>query len=309
MPMSANEIRVVDPLLTSVVQGFKLGNLVGDALFPHVPVKTVAGKILSFGKEHFQLCDTLRAPGSATKRISFGFEGKPYALENHALEADLPREFQREADATSHVDLGNRLANLLMTRILRGLEVAQAKLALDPANYDNKHQLTLANDAKWSSDTADPKGDIEDAKEVIRKTVGIYPNVMLLSPSAYNCLKDHPTILERFKYTSSQSITTEILQTLFDIPKIVVGMDIWADEDGKFHDTWGNNAILAYVAPVPTTAEEPSFGYTYVMEGHPLVEEAYEDKTHKSMVQGVTFERAPVIAGMQAGFLFQGVKA
>jgi len=306
--MNQKEIRVVDSILTTVVQGFKLGNLVGDALFPHVPVKTVAGKILSFGKEHFQLCDTLRAPGAATKRISFGYEGKPYALENHALEADLPREYQREADATSHVDLGNRLANLLMTRMLRGLEVAQAKLALDPANYDGTHKAALTGDSKWSSPRANPKESIENAKEVIRKTVGIYPNVLLLSPSAYNALKDHPSILERYKYTSSAAITTEILQGLFDIPKIVVGMDVQADDEGKFSDTWGNNAVLAYVAPVPTTAEEPSYGYTYVMEGHPFVEEAYEDKTHKSMVQGVTFERAPVIAGMQAGFLFQSVK-
>jgi len=308
MPMNPREIRVVDPILTTVVQGYKLGNLVGDALFPHVPVKTVEGRILCFGKEHFQTCDTLRAPGAATKRIPFGYSSKPYILHQHALEADLPREYQREADASSHVDLGNKLAALLWTRILRGLEVEQAKLAQDAASYSNDHAITLTGDAKWSSPKSDPKSDIEDAKETIRRTVGVYPNVMLLSADGFNCLKDHPAILERFKYTSSQSVTTGILQTLFDIPKIVVGMDLYADDDGKLHDTWGNNAILAYVAPVPTTAEEPSYGYTYVMEGHPFVEEAYEDRTHKGMVQGVTFERAPVIAGMDAGYLIQGVK-
>jgi hypothetical protein len=303
--MNAKETRVVDPILTTVVQGYKDAGLVGDELFPRVPVATVAGRILAFGKEAFQSCDTRRAPGAATKRISFGYEAGAYKLDSHGLEAPLPYEFKREADATTHVDLGARLGNLVMSRLLRGLELDQARLALDPSNYDTDHRANLSGAQKWADPASDPKSAIEDAKETIRRTVGIYPNVLLLSPAAFNALKDHPSVIDRFKYTTHESVTTSMLGALFGIPKLVVGMNVWADDKGKFSDTWGDGAVLAYVAPVPTTAEEPSYGYTYVMEGHPFVKEPYEDKGSQSMVYGVNFERVPVIAGMQAGFLFQ----
>ena len=77
-------------------------------------------------------------------------------------------------------------------------------------------------------------------------------------------------------------------------------------DDDTFSDIWGNNAVLAYVAPegmaaVPT----PSYGYTYTMEGHPLVEQPYWENGSKSWIYGTTMERSPVLTGMAAGYLFQ----
>ncbi|CAK0772392.1 hypothetical protein WCLP8_4870007 [uncultured Gammaproteobacteria bacterium] len=49
--------------------------------------------------------------------------------------------------------------------------------------------------------------------------------------------------------------------------------------------------------------EEPSYGYTYTMKGHPMVEAPYYDNNKRSTIYGVTFERKPVLTGQCAGFL------
>jgi len=299
------EIQIINPILTSVVQGYRDAALVGEALFPRVTVTTTGGQVLEFGKESFKEYYTKRAPGSNVKRISFGYLGKPYSLENHALEAPVPRESQRDAEAVPHIDLGKRASELVMQVHLRALEIAQAAIATNPDNYDDDHKVTLTGGAKWTNDGSDPKKDIEDAKEAIRSTVGIRPNVLLLSARAYSALKDHPKLIERYKFTTHETITTNMLTALFEVPKIVVGEAVYANEKDDFSDIWGNNAILAYVPTSPSSNGEPSYGYTYTMEGHPLVEEPYYENNVRSWVYGVSFERVPVLSGMSSGFLIQ----
>lgn len=45
------------------------------------------------------------------------------------------------------------------------------------------------------------------------------------------------------------------------------------------------------------------------MEGHPFVEEPYFERNIKSWIYGVTYERAPVLAGVSAGYLFSAVSS
>ncbi|WP_165905241.1 hypothetical protein [Rhodovulum euryhalinum] len=42
------------------------------------------------------------------------------------------------------IDLGKRAVNLVMDALTLTLEIEQAELALDPANYPVENQLTLA---------------------------------------------------------------------------------------------------------------------------------------------------------------------
>ena len=306
MPLNHRETRLdVNPILTTVVQGYRDAALVGEALFPRIFVTTTGGQVLEFGKESFKEYYTKRAPGSSVKRMSFGYLGKPYALENHALETTVPRESQRDAETVPHIDIGKRASEMVMQIHLRTLEIAQAAIATNPANYDNQHKVALTGGGKWTDPNSNPKKDIEDAKEAIRSTVGIRPNVLLLSAKAYSALKDHPRLIERYKYTTHETITTNMLTALFEVPKIVVGESVYADENENFLDIWGNNAVLAYVPTSPSSNGEPSYGYTYTMEGHPLVEEPYYENNVRSHVYGVTFERIPVLSGMTSGFLIQ----
>lgn len=308
MSMNPSAVRVINPILTTHVQGYRQPDLVGDALFPAVPVDVTGGQVLEFGKEAFMQYVTRRAPGTGTKRITFGFQGKPYALFNDALEAPVPREYLRDAKLVPGIDLATRATNLVMNVLLRNKEVEQAEIALNAANYDANHKIALSGTDKWSDAASDPISQVEDYKEAVRATIGLYPNTLLLSAQAWRALKTNPKIKDQFKYTTPDAITTAMVAALFELDRVVVGKGISSTDAGVFSDIWGNNAVLAYVPLKPSGMEEPSYGYTYTLTGHPLVEEPYYDNNAKSWIYGVGYERAPVLTGITGGFLIQAPK-
>lgn len=305
-----NQRRVIDPILSTVVQGYRHPDHVGGLLFPRVPVRTAGGQILEFGQESFKLYSSARAPGAATKRIQFGYLGRPFALENHALEAPVPREHARDAAEVPGIDLGTRAVNLVMQSMSLSLESAQAVLATTAGNYDSAHKVTLSGTAQWSDKSAsNPIGDISTAREAVRSTVGLYPNTLILSAAAFAQLKDHPQLTDRIKYTQSGVLTPALIGAVLDIPTVAVGGAITFSDAGVATSLWGKHAVLAYVPPVPSTMEEPSYGYTYAMEGHPLVEAPYWEPQTKSWIYGVAYERVPVLSGITSGYLITNAVA
>lgn len=305
MANSNSQVRVINPILSSVIQGYRQAQLVGEALFPRVPVEISGGQILEFDKSAFMQYNSARAPGAATRRISFGYMGKPFALINHALEAPVAREFLRDARIVPGIELGQRATQTVMRAMLLQLEIEQATLALDASKYGAGNKVALTGTAKWSDPASNPSLQIEQYKDAVRQSCGVMPNVLVLSAQALRTLKGHAQILDRLKYTGRDSVTTEMLATLWDLDKVVVGNAVRSDDLGVISDVWGNNAVLAYVPQATLGMEEPSFGYTYVMGGHPLVEEPYYDNNSKSWIYGVGFERAPVLSGISSGYLIQ----
>lgn len=304
-PLNTTSVRVVDPILTTVSQGYRQPRFVGDRLFPRVPVSVSGGQVLEFGKEGFQLYTARRAPGGATKRIEFGYLGKPFALLQDALEAKVPREFMRDASQVPGIDLASRAINTVMGSITLSLEHEQAAIATNAANYAAAHKVALAGADKWSATTGTPVSDIADAREAVRASVGLRPNVLVLSAVAWKAAQNNPEVTERFKFTAPGPVTLAQFAQLVEVEQVAVADAVVANAAGVFTDVWGNNAVLGYVPQTLSGLEQPSYGYTYTMEGHPLVEVPYFDNNAKAWIYGVTMERAPVLTGMAAGFLIQ----
>lgn len=305
MPLSNQGVRIIDPILTNVAQGYRNAEFVGNILFPRVPVFASGGQIIEFGKEAFYSYNLRRTPGGATKRIQFGYLGKPFALLQDSVEVPVPREHMRDAAAVPGIDLGMRAVSLGMKVVSKSLEVDQAALATNAANYDANHKLALAGATKWSVATGNPSTDIANAREAIRSSVGIYPNTVVLSAVAFAAAINNANVLSRFQYTMHDVITEDMLAALWNVEKVVVGKAIGMTDAGVASDIWGNNVVLAYTNLGSQNAEEPSFGYTYTMEGNPLVEQPYWDPATKSWVYPVNFERVPVLSGITSAFLIQ----
>ncbi|MBF0212287.1 MAG: major capsid protein [Magnetococcales bacterium] len=304
--MNLSQARVIDPILSSVAQGYRNAEHVGMTLFPPVPVTVAGGQILEFGKEAFQLIMARRAPGSATKRIDLGFLGKSYSLVQDALEGKVAQEIQRDASRVPGVDLGQRAVTTVLRALSLNLEYEQATLATTAANYDSDHKIALTSTAKWSDATCNPVTSIDAGREAVRASVGIYPNTLLLSAQAFNAAKNNPHVIDRFKYTSRDSVTPDMLAAMWDFRRVVVGRAVALNAAGTQQiDIWGNNAILAYVPDGASSQEDPSYGYTYTMQGHPMVETPYYDNNAKSWIYPVTYERVPVQSGILSGYLIQ----
>lgn len=303
MALSNRGVRIIDPILTTIAQGYRNSALVGGFLFPRVPVAISGGQIIEFGKEAFYKYNLKRVPGGSIKRLQFGYAGKPFSLLQDAVEGSLPIEHMRDAAAVPGINLGTRAVNTAMKAVAMSLELDQAALATTAANFGAPNKVTLAGATKWSTATGQPTNDINTGREAIRSQIGVYPNVAVLSAVAFNAAINNPNVTGRFQYTSAQAINEEMLARLWNLDKVVVGKAITMSDAGVAADAWGNNAILAYTNLGSENQEEPSFGYTYTMDGHPLVQEPYYDESTQSWAYPVKMERAPVLSGIAGGYL------
>jgi hypothetical protein len=305
MPNSA-QTRVIDPILSNIALGFRHPDHVGQDLFPIVPVLQSGGQVIEFDKSGFRLYNTARAPGGKAKRMVFGYQGRPYAVENHALDAVVSRERMRDAGAVPKLNLATMAVNLVMKSSSLVLENQLATIARNAANYDVNHQLTLAGTDRWSDYVnSDPLGDVSAGREAIRSSIGMYPNVMEISAKVMVALDNHPAVLDRIKHTQTGVVTEALLASLFKVKKVVVGKAIAFNDADAAIDIWGSDVVLAYVPETVSGAEEPSYGYTYQLEGHPLIEEPYWDRESRSWIYGTTHERVGVLTAITAGFVIK----
>lgn len=309
--LSVSQARVIDPILTTVAQGYQNNEAIGMSLFPQVPVGQRGGKIITFGKEDWALYNTVRTPGSPTKRVTFGYAGAPYALESHGLEAIVANELLEDAAAVPGINLAQMELSKVQNIISMRLEFLQATLATTTANFAASNKTTLSGTGQWSDFTSgisDPIKDIETAKEAIRKQVGKRPDTVVLGAAVMAMLKMHPKIVDRIKYTGRDVATADLLASLFGVKKVVVGDMIYTDANGVITDVWGKFAVVAYTA-VGSLAQSglPTFGYTYRLIGYPMVRQPYQDENSNSWIYPFADEVMPVIAGASAGYLLSNV--
>lgn len=310
--MTPAAARVVDPVLSTIAQGYQNSEMVASYLFPTVPVNLRGGNIITFGKEAFMLYASQRAPGENTRRVKFGYAGGTYSLVDYGLEGLVPVEVEQEAMNGPGIDLGaGAIAQVSAIMALR-LEKASADIARTAGSYAASNKTTLSGTSQWSdfSGTSDPIKDVQAAKEAIRAATGKRPNTMVLGALVFAMLVQHPKIVDRIKYTGRDVATPELLASLFGIARVVVGDSIYANDAGTFADVWGKDVVLAYTQLGDVSSNGlPSYGYTYQLSGYPQVEEPYFDRNAKSWIYPVTRVEAPVMAAATAGYLITNAVA
>ena len=313
--LSLAQARIINPVLTSVAQGYSNSELIGSALFPQVPVGLRAGKIVTFGKEAFMQYAAARAPGENTKRVTFGYSGSDFALVDYSLEGSLPIETLQEGlanDKGFSIDGAQMAIRGVQNILALRLEIAQATLATTLGNYSASNRITLSGTGQWSdfTGTSDPILVVENAKDAIRAATGKRPNTMVMGAAVLKSLRQHPKIIDRIKYTGRDVPTIELLAALFGVARIYVGEAIQSTDAGVFSDVWGKHCVLAYTELGPLASMGvPTFGYTYNLGGYPVVEEPYYDRNSKTWYFPVTRAEAPVIAGATAGYFIQNAVA
>jgi hypothetical protein len=307
-------IRVVNPILSQFARGYRQRQLVARELFPLAPVMQYGGQVLEFGKESFRAYVTKRAPGANKRRIRFGYTGKPYSIIPSDIEGVVPFEHMRDAAQVPGIDLGQRAISLALNSVLLTHEIDAAALATNAANYPSTHKVTLTSTARWTSPDSDPIADIAAGRDAVATSTGMDPNTLVLSRSCYYALQRHPDIINRVATNITRTVTLDTLQAIFEVPRIIVAAAIQATGvDDTLTPIWGDDAVLAYVpqgnGDASANAEEPGYGYTYYIDGHPVVEEPYQDRNASSWIYPVAFHQTPVLSGILAGYLFKDAGA
>ena len=308
------QTRMVDPILSTHAQGYVRPGNIGKLLFPIAIVAAYGGQVIEFGKEAFRRYNTQRAPGSAIKRVTFGYAGKPYAIVPNALEATVPDENQNDAREVPGLDLASDSVDVVLDVMELSHEYECADLARNASLYDSNHKVALVGQDRWTGTDGDPSADIQVAVEAVRKSIGMRPNTVVLSASAFAACQFNPKILDRLKYTGRDAVTAEILAKLWNVKTVEVAEAVGASgANDDLSDIWGDDVIVAYVAPATggnrRSAARPSYGYTYSITGMPAVKKPYYENNSLSWIYPVIADRKPVLSGITAGYLIQNAGA
>ncbi len=310
--MNPATARVVDPIITAVARGYESQEAaIANVLFPTVPVTLRAGKLIVFGKEDFDVVNSQRAPGAVTKRVSFGYSDTGYNLADYSLEAVVPRELQEEAANGPGIDLVAMSVRKVQNQMALEREVIAATLARTAANYPTANKVALSGTDRWTDSTSNPFEVVEAGKEAIRKATGKRPNVFELGPVVLSSLRTHNLVMDKISTSKDRTpATLAQLAALFEVELVVEGQAVKNNASGTFDDVWGNDAILAYVAPKSMQEMgSQSYGYTYQLAGYPFAEEGYMDRNRKSWMVPYTDARRPYLVGANGGYLIQSAVA
>jgi hypothetical protein len=293
--------RTIDPVLTTIAQGYGNQVLVAESLFPIVGISYNKAKVPVFNKTAFILRNTSRARGANSNIIP----ATDYSFIDIALnEYDIAMELDySDADEGNYIKYQTKITQDLKDVLALGKEKQAADLALNVSSYGSS--AYNSETTPFSSGTTDPISIVKSCMEDLRSKIGRKPNTALISAKVYSALLDHPQVIERVKYSGMRKVNTTILSELFDIPVIKIGYAQQLDGNGAFSDIWGDNIVLAYVDEAEKTKRSefnPSYGYTFQKSGKPEVDTYYKNGG-KVQVLRCTDNYSLKVTCQDAGFL------
>ena len=263
MSFGTNQVHK-NAILSDVSVKYQNGAMIAEMIFPSKTVNHKSDDYYVFTRrESYRVSNSEIGPNGQVNEVELTMGEDSYTCKGRALKTVVSQEEQNNADnpldpkvdATQHVT----------ENIMLGKEVRVAGVVFNLATYPAGNRTTLTTANQWdnyASADSTPLLDIEVAKAAMI----VDPNVLVLGYEVFRQLRHHPTIYDRTKYTSAESITEEILAGLFDIEKVVVGRARYDSSNGgqteSLDRVWGKFASLHFVNP-NQGMKQVTFGRTF----------------------------------------------
>lgn len=262
----------IDAALTEVSVRYANVEYIGDQVFPRLQVTKPSGLYFIFDSPTWRRDEgEAMARGLSSRAAVVGYTASTgrYLLERYTVEHYID-DMQRDA-ADQPFDLDALGAELCTEKINLRYEKTVASMVFNTANWPN---VALSGTDQWSDYTtpSHPLPKIKTGRLAIRQSLGRGPNTAVMGVEVFETLALHPDLIERVKYTGTQSnpamVTPSMLAALFMVERILVGGVVENIVPEQFPDVetlayiWGKKFWLGYVAPSPAR-ETPSAGYGF----------------------------------------------
>ena len=259
---------------TSVAYMQDASAFIADKVFPIVRVKRQSDVFYVYSKADF-MRDEAQVRGASTESAGgdYGVEASdPYYCRKHAFHKDVSPEERANYDEPLNAD--QDASDFVTQKMLIRREMEWASKFFKTGIWGTEYKgASAAGEGQvvfWNSPTSDPIGDVTGASVKMAAETGYRPNVLVLSPYAFNALKNHEDILDRIKYTQKGIVTTDLLATLFEVDKVLVAWGVvnTAEKGAKENVGFimGKHALLCYAAP-NAALKKPSAGYIFAWTG------------------------------------------
>lgn len=282
----------IDVVLSNVSVAIQNNGYIADVIAPQVPVSKQSNKYYIFGREAWVLepGSDLRAPGSGAAEIpGLQVSTDSYFCQEHALQIAVADEERENADNPLSPDRDG--AELVANKILLQREVTVQTLATTAANLGSGYSVTLSGTSQWNDYTnSTPIPNVKTGIRKIHSGIFTEPNRAVIPYAVMSTLEDHPSFVDRVKYTSSNSVTPEVVGRLLGLTQNVTipGIGINSARMGQAESLtylWGKDVFMFY-APDRPALKTPSFMYEFVwpLSGQLMPTDRYRDEERISDV-------------------------
>lgn len=292
----------VNQLLSNVSVKYSNAEYIWDKVFPQVPVVKDTDLYRVYDR-NFRVPETKRAPKGVANEFQFDVSTASYALEQHALKDYVGKDEEENYDQGSlQVDTTENLTDAIYRRI----ELSVASL-FTTTSWSLNVSLAAAN--AWTANTtvSDPVPVVDTGTSTVIANSGKTPTMMILPRDGYVAAKNHVSILDRVKYTSSD-VSTSMLAGLFSVSELHIPTAVQdtAAEGvaSSISNMWGDIAFLGWkpAAPGPKT---PSCGYTF-MRNAPRTRSWFDEERNSTAIE-VEIKFQPKVVASLTGYLIKDI--
>lgn len=267
MPQPTQSDVHVDAILTGISVAYmqEADHFVAGKVFPSVPVTKQSDKFFTYTQDDFFRDEVqYRADGTESAGSGYGLSTDSYSANVWALHKDIGDQTRANADAPLNMDQD-------ATRFL-----AQQMLIRQERDWATNYFGTGIWDTDttpgtlWSAANSDPIGDVQAGINTMLTNTGYRPNVGVCSYAVFSILKNHSEIVERYKYTTSESMTTDLIARVLGLDELyVMGSIVNSADEGataSYAQIGDKDMLLAYV-PASAGLMQPSAGYNFSWTG------------------------------------------
>jgi len=192
-----------------------------------VPVDKQSDKYFKYTKNDWLRDEAqVRADGTESVGSGYNITTDTYYADVYAIHKDVGDQTRANADAPINVD--REAAEFVTHRLLTRREIQFVNDFMkggvwgSTASGVSSASPTAGQFTQWSDYTnSDPIEDIEEGKASILSVTGFEANTLVLGYDVFRQLKNHPDLVDRIKYSSSQTITEDMLARMFDIERVL----------------------------------------------------------------------------------------
>lgn len=275
------------------------GIFIADQLSPHVRSSKPSDYYFIYGREHFNVVDAIRRPGTTPVEVEHTVSKDEYVCQEYSLREKVTQEeveaadnpIEPEADTTRYVSERLRLSR----------EKRVADELTDNSNYQAGFYETLDAEAQWNAyETSSPVDKIEAAIQAVASQ-GREPNTMWMGKEVWSKLRHHPDLLARLPSNTTQVVTTALLKLIWEeIELVAIGAGLYnttaEGQDEVLDYVWGKYFGLAYINRTLPNKKMPSFNYTFVwpytVRGGRVRRDGQPGAANGTVYQGRTYPHA-----------------
>jgi hypothetical protein len=191
-------------------------DFITEEVFPPLVCAKSATKAYHYDQNHLREVETRASSKAKANRVDYGVFTRDVTLELHKLAGEVdPKD---EANADSPVaDLEFDTAANIMERLLIKRERLMVDLVSTSSNYPGSLTATLGADVTWDSAGGDPEANAATARIATKAACGRPANALALSFSGFEKLRQSPALKDKFKFTSGQSLTEEMIKNALGV--------------------------------------------------------------------------------------------